>query len=76
MSLDERTYQCEVCGLVMDRDLNAALNLEQLITARSAGSNACGEEKFMPALVRDRCSSTKQEPNVELSSWFCGLNHG
>ena len=52
MSLDERTYECEVCGLVMDRDLNAALNLEQLITARSVGSYACGEEKFMPALER------------------------
>ena len=52
MSLDERTYECEVCGLVMDRDLNAALNLKQLVTARSAGSNACGEEKFMPALER------------------------
>ena len=50
MSLDERTYECEVCGLVMDRDLNAALNLEQLITARPAGSYACGEEKFMSAL--------------------------
>ena len=50
MRLDERTYECEVCGLVMDRDLNAALNLEQLITARPAGSYACGEEKFMSAL--------------------------
>ena len=31
MRLDERTYQCECCGSVLDRDLNAALNLEQLI---------------------------------------------
>ena len=52
MRLDERTYECQICGLVIDRDLNAALNLEQLITARSVGSNACGEEKFMPALER------------------------
>jgi IS605 OrfB family transposase len=27
MPLKHRTYQCLVCGLVMDRDLNAALNL-------------------------------------------------
>jgi transposase len=27
LSLDEREYHCEVCGLVMDRDLNAATNL-------------------------------------------------
>jgi putative transposase len=29
MNLSDRTYYCEVCGLVMDRDLNAARNLEQ-----------------------------------------------
>lgn len=27
LSLDERTYSCEYCGLLIDRDLNAALNL-------------------------------------------------
>ena len=27
LSLAERTYVCEHCGLVVDRDLNAALNL-------------------------------------------------
>jgi putative transposase len=29
MSLSERTYRCDVCGLTIDRDLNAARNLEQ-----------------------------------------------
>jgi putative transposase len=32
LSLGERTYRCE-CGLSLDRDLNAALNLMQLGTA-------------------------------------------
>jgi len=27
MPLKHRTYQCHACGLVIDRDLNAALNL-------------------------------------------------
>ena len=27
LSLSERTYRCESCGLVLDRDLNAAINL-------------------------------------------------
>ncbi len=27
LSLSERTYRCEHCGLQIDRDLNAALNL-------------------------------------------------
>jgi len=31
LSLAERVYSCEVCGQVMDRDLNAAMNLEQLL---------------------------------------------
>lgn len=31
MGLGEREYHCENCGYVIDRDLNAALNLEQLI---------------------------------------------
>lgn len=29
MPLSERTYECESCGLKIDRDLNAALNLKQ-----------------------------------------------
>ena len=29
LGLDERTYRCEACGLVLDRDFNASLNLMQ-----------------------------------------------
>ena len=28
LSLNERTYKCEHCGLVIDRDLNAAINIQ------------------------------------------------
>jgi putative transposase len=31
ISLADRVYSCEYCGQVMDRDLNAAINLEQLL---------------------------------------------
>jgi len=31
IGLSEREYHCEICGLVIHRDLNAAINLEQLI---------------------------------------------
>jgi putative transposase len=44
--LSERVYRCDTCGLELDRDLNAARNLMQLVkqtTASSAGSEACGE---------------------------------
>jgi putative transposase len=33
LPLSERTYRCERCGLVADRDLNAARNLAQLVAA-------------------------------------------
>jgi len=31
LTLAERTFCCEVCGLVLDRDLNAARNLARLV---------------------------------------------
>jgi putative transposase len=45
LALHERTYTCESCGMVLDRDVNAAINLlkEALrTTGSSAGSDACG----------------------------------
>ncbi|MBU0490482.1 MAG: transposase, partial [Chloroflexi bacterium] len=61
LDLSERVYACVCCGLVLDRDLNAACNLAQLVpTASSAGSHtqcpveACGEEKLQPQPGRRR----------------------
>ena len=55
LDLSERVYECEVCRLIIDRDLNAALNLERLITASSAESYACGEgvRPGPPAVLHD-----------------------
>ena len=41
MGLSERVYICDHCGLRIDRDLNAAINLEQVTTGSSPESNAC-----------------------------------
>jgi len=30
LKLKDRVYKCEVCGLSIDRDVNAAINLEKL----------------------------------------------
>lgn len=38
LSLGERTFRCEHCDLILDRDLNAARNLVQLATHCVAGS--------------------------------------
>jgi putative transposase len=66
IGLDERMYQCEYCGIVIDRDLNAAINLEQLInqtTASSAESYACGERirPGFPAMLDE--AGTKHHPS-------------
>ena len=43
MGLSERVYICDHCGLMIDRDLNAAINLEQVTTGSSPERYACGE---------------------------------
>ena len=42
LKLTERTYICSNCGLEMDRDLNASLNLCRYGTISSTGINVCG----------------------------------
>lgn len=54
MSLDERVYECQGCGSVLDRDTNAALNIRNFAlrdviknfenTDGTSGINACGDE--------------------------------
>jgi len=64
MPLSERVFRCPRCGLEINRDLNAAINLKKIgmVAASSAETlNACGEERFMP---QGRCSSMKQEANT------------
>lgn len=42
LTLADRTFVCEECGLIKDRDLNASCNLESY-TVSSTGINAYGE---------------------------------
>ncbi len=42
LALSERTYRCASCGLVLDRDVNAALNLRNLAASGAERRNACG----------------------------------
>jgi putative transposase len=59
LSLAERSYHCEFCGLTLARDLNAAMNLKN--TVSSTGINACGESVSPDGLRR---FSAKQELNI------------
>src|SRR5215469_14037039 len=60
LDLSVRTYHCEHCGLILDRDLNAARNLLWLYTASSAEICACGEI-VSPNVLALRAVSLKQE---------------
>lgn len=37
LKLSDRIYECSECGLVIDRDLNAAINLRESVKYRTAG---------------------------------------
>jgi putative transposase len=41
VTLSQRTFRCDMCGAQMDRDLNAALNLEQVAASWAETQNAC-----------------------------------
>ncbi|MFS8840797.1 RNA-guided endonuclease InsQ/TnpB family protein [Synechococcus sp. W55.2] len=69
MPLQERVFRCERCGLELDRDLNAAINLAQwyLTTCSSRGSNACGDPSGGVVGVNSAAShgSLKQEESSD-----------
>ena len=61
LSLSERVYSCQACGLVIGRDVNAARNLLNLAASGAESLNACG------AAVRPGPAghaSVKQEPGT------------
>ena len=69
LKLSERVYRCEVCGLSIDRDLNAAKNLAKYSpTSGSEGCEACGVSNS--SSVKKRRGTMKQE-TIDLSNNLC-----
>ena len=54
LSLSDRVFRCDQCGMTWDRDLNASINLEKAV---SSTVSACG-------LDSADTSRMKQEENV------------
>ena len=53
LSLNERVYRCEACGLELDRDVNAARNLAALVEMIELVVAGSGSETLQNACVRD-----------------------
>ena len=56
MSLSMREYNCYRCGMQLDRDINASINILKRATAGHAGSHAQG----------DMASAVQQEPKSRI----------
>jgi putative transposase len=69
LTLADRTFHCQQCGLVLDRDLNAAINLAKLADSSPESLNACGGASA-GALRKKRVKLTpaKQEPDADYAS--------
>ena len=77
LNLSERKFVCKICGSIIDRDENAARNLEYLRTASSAGNYACGDTSGggTPRHKSGRSTSyvsKKQEADTKFSSGIFG----
>jgi putative transposase len=62
LTLADRVYQCDACGLVLGRDVNAARNLLSLAASGADRVNACGAA-VRPSLAAGR-AVLKQEPGT------------
>ena len=82
MPLDVRTYKCPHCGLEMDRDLNAAINIRNFAlrnifknTDGTSGINACGvESSGLDVLTTQTKLSTMKQENLGGSLTTLNLN--
>ena len=68
MPLDVRVYECPECGMKMDRDLNAAINIRNFAlrdilknTDGTSGINACGVGSSGNCGVNCNCETTDIE---------------
>lgn len=64
LTLSDREYFCESCGVIEDRDLNAAINLRNLAvssTVAACGEASSGEDRKIDV----KLASVKQESNTE-----------
>ncbi|OZG67553.1 transposase [Bifidobacterium eulemuris] len=75
LSLKERTYACEACGLTIDRDLNAAKNILDAVSA-TGSLNARGADVRPAGPRTGGRTAMKREPSVRASGVRLGAGVG
>lgn len=63
LKLTDRLFECKVCDMKIDRDLNASLNLKQIYTGSSLEIQACGDGSSSLSEMTSVSPSVKQEFN-------------
>lgn len=63
LKLTDRVFECKVCDMKIDRDLNASLNLKQIYTGSSSEIQACGDGSSSLSETTSVSPSVKQEFN-------------
>lgn len=76
LSLNERTYKCEHCGLTIDRDLNAAINIQVAGSAPETvnahgGTVRRSNHHGCATLVPVKCEPSRHDSAVRLGAGGC-----
>ena len=76
LSLNERTYKCEHCGLTIDRDLNAAINIQVAGSAPETvnahgGTVRRGDPLGRASLDPVKCEPSRHDSAVRLGAGGC-----
>ena len=65
LALDGRVYSCSACGLVIDRDVNSAVNILSRRTAGHAGSYAREDLDYLHQETDAKAGPVKREHTLE-----------
>ena len=76
LSLSERVYHCDKCGLVIDRDVNAAINIQVAGSAPETSNARGGSGRRADASRRATRHPVKREPSGGVSRVRLGAGLG